>query len=224
MKSFAGYENYGLRQEWLSEFLKSPERWISDAGNTLLTPLQFESAKKWFYEAELLNKIEEEIKYIYYYSYVPSKLSEIFSSLSNFNGNFGHSEKIFIWGVIWCNLALNSNLVKWFIEKFEWQTYYPKEKIFSLMDKKYTLSTQKSAFFSLKELFTKTPLGEHFNLAKFEIEKREIKGFHKLGIREDLCNQGLALTVLYCLYKMKTLVDTNILYLNTVQKIYCLIL
>lgn len=176
------YSSFGLRVQWLEEFLESGNNWLDD--NTLGTK-QIPAVKNWLFESGFLDKDK-------------SKTSNEFEILKEIYIN----NPLFIWGIIWINLYYESKIVRWYCDNVDWGSYMSKNELLEkLMDdlpdfKKGTLNNPLTALFNT---FENSPLNEYFNVANIKKEGRT-----KFIDKEGLGNNEIdPLLIAYCLYKLK---------------------
>ena len=91
------YGTFGLREEWLQEFLVDPQVSYWLAGNNSLGNKQVPSFKAWLKDAEIIDT------------------KNVLTSFGEFCVENLVNDYELIWSMIWINLAHNSELVRWFV-------------------------------------------------------------------------------------------------------------
>jgi phosphoadenosine phosphosulfate reductase len=172
------YQHFGLRKEWLSDFLRSLQNWV---GLNNLGSRQFEAMLMWLKHAELIagNKRTLEI------TKLGKKLAQ-----------YG-VENITTWAVVWVNLAFNSAPVRWYTTEIPWGSTLTKPEMILKIGEMYSQSesTRKNSITALIELLKHTPLGNEVGLG-IEINEGKRKSYYKKGWDEpNSCS------VLYSLYR-----------------------
>ena len=170
------FQNFGLRRDWLIFFLRNPNDWFS---KTNLGNRQIESLKTWLRESELLDKNNR-----------PTAIAKLLSEIIN--------DELLIWEIVWTNLYYNVNLIKWYLNTFDWSTSISgKDLIIKLIeDDNYAKEkTAKNAISSLFNLFDCSPIGYVLKIGVVEKKGRE-RYVKKIGT-DDIH----PLAVAYSLYK-----------------------
>ncbi len=170
------FQNFGLRRDWLILFLQNPDNCFSDIN---LGPRQIDSLKTWLRESELLDKNNK-----------PTTIAKLLSELVN-------NESV-IWGVIWTNLYYNVNLIKWYLDTFDWNTSVSRDELLAKLmesDSQAREKTAKNAISTLLNFFDSSPVGSELKIGIIEKigNKRYVK---KIGT-----NEINSLVVAYTLYK-----------------------
>lgn len=184
MKGFGKYKHFGIRKEWLEEYLSDPKRWWND---NVLGPIQFEAMRQWLIDAEIININKNK-------EHSLSNIGEILQKIGPDND--------FTWAVVWTNLSKNSNLVSWYISELKWGEMYSKEELIILMGDKLSRATKNNGILSLAETFERSPLGKKFKIGLVHRKGRAIQGIEKVGyINEDKVDLE-PLIILYSLYRL----------------------
>lgn len=176
------YSTFGLREEWLEEFLEYGNEWLD---NNSLGPKQIPAVTSWLSEANLIDqktkkttKLAEELKIIFM------------------------DDPNFVWGVIWINLYHGSNIVRWYCDNIEWGNNIAKEELLErLMDSYPDLSkgTLNNPLSALINTFDNSPLNDMFELGHLTKKGRAVKFINKNGVDDELDKWLVA----YSLYKLK---------------------
>jgi len=157
--NFDRYRTFGLREEWLRNFLLYGEGWLKD--NTL-GPYQLKALVRYLKEAELLNREKRPTPLFY-------RLSELLKE----------GKTSLIWQVVWVNLCVNSPLFGWYVKRIPWGEKFKKTEIVKLLKEEKNLAerTARNAVNSLTNTFENSPLGEWFGkrVGKGEYLKEGLK-------------------------------------------------
>lgn len=179
-KTLHTYEHFGMRKEWLMDFLFSPQDWIcrNKLGNR-----QFEAMMMWLKHAELITG---------------DKKSLVITPLGERLARRG-ADDLVTWAVIWANLIRNSTPVQWYVTTVPWGAIITKIELVDKIGEIYTQSesTRKNAITALIGLLIKTPLGNELGLGE-EIEsgKRTGGALYKKG-----WDNPEPIAILYSLYR-----------------------
>ena len=170
------FQNFGLRRDWLIFFLQNLNDWFS---KTNLGNRQIESLKTWLRESELLDKNNK-----------PTAIAKLLSKIIN--------DELLIWEIVWTNLYYNVNLIKWYLNTFDWGTSISgKDLVIKLVedDSNAKEKTAKNAISSLFNLFDCSPIGYELKIGVIEKIGRE-RYVRKIGT-----DNIHSLAVAYSLYK-----------------------
>lgn len=172
------YQTFGLRKEWLREYLVNPDFFFK-SNNLRLGNRQLESMVVWLKDSNLLNAKK-----------IPTKLAKILKRINM------SSEKL-VWEIVWINLFYSVELIQWYIDNFKWNsTKTTKELIeqilsYSEYNKQRTTS---NAVNSLVNMFDNSPLGGELGVGVIE-KKNRLRYLKKNGT-ENINPISIA----YCLY------------------------
>lgn len=176
------YKTFGLREEWIEEYLIDPEEFWK---NNSLGTAQVDGFKAWLKDAEMTDAKNNPTQF-------GKLIHEIFTNDSDL-----------AWELIWINLSRNSFIVNWFVNNI---------KEGQLYDKKYLTDnicstipgapsrTVENAVAALIQTFSYSPVGEQFLCAKVES-----KNTYKRGEYTDLSSIGLA----YSIYRFAEQIGTK---------------
>lgn len=168
------YNTFGIHEEWMTEFLMSPEDFWESNG---LGPKQVPGFKNWLKEAEI----------------VDSKLN--LTDLGIYLSKIYIDNPEFVWSVIFTNLTYNSFIVNWFITHIAPGQLFDKSSISEQISEEYPgygKRTVDNAVSALFQLFKYCPSNSPFNLAESTPDKK----FRRIGY-VDLSEAALA----YSLFK-----------------------
>lgn len=169
-----GYKTFGLRQEWLEEFLIDPEYFWSD--NSLGTA-QLDGFKAWLKDAEITNAKNQ------------------ITPLGLFLQEIREDEPEVLWEIILTNLSYHSFIVKWFANNIKVGQPYDRKLLENLIvEQGYGNSgkTVANAVAALVQTMDYSPIGDLLNWAKPVDSRNNARGAYM-----DITNAGLA----YSLYK-----------------------
>lgn len=179
-KTLHTYEHFGMRKEWLTDFLFFPQDWVN---RNSLGNRQFEAMMMWLKHAELITGDRK--------SLVITPLGERLAQRG--------ADDLVTWAIIWANLVRNSTLVQWYATTVPWGAIMTKTDLVAKIGETYSQSesTRKNAITALFGLLTRTPLGCELGLGE-EINpgKRTGGALYKKGWYEPE-----PVAILYSLYR-----------------------
>ncbi len=194
-RSLSRYK-FGMRKEWLEEFLSNPEKWWVENS---LGPVQFEAMKFWLTDAEIVFVREDNVRIL-------TEVGRLFRKLG--------VNSVSTWNIIWVNLTENSPLIEWYIQKLEWGSRFSKDELFNALGDNYRDRTKKNLINTLFQLFKYTPFGEDLSLGIPIYKGKKIDGIEKKGMPVSKVDP---LAVLYSLYRYASRVNR---YYFTVSELY----
>lgn len=169
-----GYKTFGMRQEWLDEFLTDPEYFWKD--NTLGTA-QVDGFKAWLKDSEITDS--------------KNNLTE----LGEFIRDVKDDELNLVWEIIVTNLCYNSFIFRWFVNNIKPAHPFDRKLLEALINEQgygssgKTVANAVAAFLQTCEY---SPVGDVLGYAlPLDAKKME------RGIYSEITNAGLA----YNLYK-----------------------
>ena len=170
--SIKGYKTFGLRDEWVDEYVSDPENfWTS----TLLGSAMFDSFKAWTKDAGLLNAKN-----------LPTPFGELMQKIYSENPTL-------FWEIVWINLTYSSFIVNRFVSRIAPGKSFDKKYLadeISAVESVSSLSTLNNAVGALMDMFKNSPIGEDLMQGE-EFDKKRIRQAY-----EDLSLEALA----YSLY------------------------
>jgi phosphoadenosine phosphosulfate reductase len=188
-KSLNPYNHFGMRQEWLEEFLVDPADWPQ---RHTLGPRQFDSMKVWLKQSGIVTQ---------------GSLSHLGSIIYQ----MGLDSEI-AWCAIWANLAQNSGIVEWYVQSVPWGSVHDKADYVDMLGDSWSPSTRYNGVTALVGLLRDTPLGNKLGLGMIVTERgNRVKSITKKGIRNPD-----PIAVLYSLYLYA---ETNDIYSFTVTQL-----
>lgn len=168
-----GYKKFGLREEWLDDFMSDPEVFWDkkDWGAPM-----YEAFKRWAKDAEILDG--------------KNKLTELGLVLKDIYAD----NPTLVWEVIWINLCYNSFIVNKFSEIIKFGESFTAKTLGDVILQRENVSsatTLAGACIALNDLLDKSPIGE--DLQQGEVyEKSRVRHLY-----EDLSEEAIA----YSLYR-----------------------
>lgn len=170
--SIKGYKTFGLRDEWVDEYVSDPENfWTS----TLLGSAMFDSFKAWTKDAGLLNAKNQ-----------PTPFGELMQKIYSENPTL-------FWEIVWINLTYSSFIVNRFVSRIAPGKSFDKKYLadeISAVESVSSLSTLNNAVGALMDMFKNSPIGEDLMQGE-EFDKKRLRQAY-----EDLSLEALA----YSLY------------------------
>lgn len=197
------YSTFGLREEWLSAFFDQMDNWFDGYAN--LGPKQIPAMINWLREAELINAKDKKV-----------------SELANLLQPIYSSNPLLVWQIIWTNLAFNSSIVNWYVNKVKADTPFSKAELVEILMEDYPAlkgATLKNPIDALVNMFVYSSLGAT------ELDDRnslKVGFLHKKGnVVKNVSKTGTSdissIAVAYLLYKNA---EENNMYELTVSDIY----
>ena len=190
INSINRYNNFGLREKdmnlWVSTLVEMGEDFFPWNNDHPLGKKMVEAASAWFQQAELITNKGRK----------PSALAEYF-------GLVGGDDSLG-WELIWMGLANNAVLIKWFISNTKIGEAVSVEKLADMLKVDYPqlgASTIKGGLAALKDMVTKSPIGDEGAFVSYEI-----KGKSVLSLTRN-AKEIHPLTILYGLYLCARLAD-----------------
>jgi len=170
------YSSFGMREDWLLEFLKNKETWFE---NNTLGNRQVDSMKRWLRDSELMEKTGNKL----------AILAQLLDNISAKN----------IYQILFINLYSNSNLICWYVDSIEFNRKFSMDELVSL-GIEFTGKTDKTIkliMSALMNLFDTTPLGAELKIG-FITKEKNVRYIEKIGT-DNVSNEA----ILYSLYKLK---------------------
>jgi hypothetical protein len=171
------YQHFGMRAEWLAEFLADPSIWWH---RNTLGPRQFEAMRAWLLDASIV-------------------AANMITPLGEHLVRLGPSEPL-TWLVIWTNLCARSSLISWYVREIPWGSVTTKAELAGALPERYAMSTRRNGVTALVSLLRDTPLGADLGLGRVALDGRVTKDISKLGVAGPP-----PIAVLYSLYHLAEL-------------------
>ena len=173
------YQTFGLRNEWLVNFINYPDNWFEN--NRLgLGNRQIESMIAWLKDCDLL----DDKKRLTLLTDIAKKLLQ-------------KDEKV-LWSIIWVNLFYNVKLIEWYSNEIDWgSSFSTKELVEMIVDYNpiNKAKTTSNAINSLINMFACSALGDKLQIGIIE-KKSNIRYIKKFGTDEIH-----PISIAYSLYK-----------------------
>ena len=170
--SIKGYKTFGLRDEWVDEYVSDPDNfWES----TLLGTAMFDSFKAWSKDIGILD--------------AKNKCTEFGGILRNI---YKENPSLF-WEIVWINLIYSSFIVNRFASLIKPGTFFDKKSLadtISASESVSSLTTLHNAVGALMDMFKNSPIGEGLEQG-LTSEKKRLRHSY-----DDLSAEALA----YSLY------------------------
>jgi phosphoadenosine phosphosulfate reductase len=165
------YSTFGLREEWLVNYFRSPNEWKIGLGSK-----QIPAFRRWLTEAQLIENNK------------PSSLFDLIKDQSI----------EFIWAILWINLCRNSPIAKWYsnLEFKLWERNKLNDHIFSLYPQ-YAEGTLRNPINALLNTFDNSKyLSDKIKIGLLIKRGRNVQSIDKVG-----SNEIHPVALLYCLYQ-----------------------
>lgn len=162
--SIKGYKTFGLRDEWIDEFVRDPENFWN---STLLGTAMFDSFKAWTKDAGILdskNKI--------------TPLGELFLQI------YQEMPSLF-WEVVWINLIYSSFIVNRFANQIRPGSSFDKKTLadsISATESVSSLTTLNNAIGALIDMFKNSPIGDDLMQGEEHDKKRIRRAYDDLSL------------------------------------------
>jgi len=197
------YSTFGMRDEWVAAFFEQMDDWFDGYAN--LGPKQIPAMLNWLREAELVDAKEKKV----------TELAKMIKPLYE-------SNPLVAWQIIWINLAFNSSIVNWYVNRVNNEGVYTKQELLELLKEEYpTLkgATLKNPIDALVNMFCNSPLGaeEEYDDNSLCIGLLEKKGVQVKNVRKYGTSRVSSVAVAYLLYKNA---EINDMHEMTVSDIY----
>lgn len=152
------YRNFGLREEWLEDYLSSLDNfWTSNHG--LNENYQIPSLKTWLRDAELIGRKNQ-----------ATALARLLSAISP---NANESPNL-IWEIVWINLTYNSSIVNWFIRNIKPGEICTQSIMTQQLSEQFPTYKEKTignALYQLRRLLRESPIGSRMN--QYQVVNKE---------------------------------------------------
>lgn len=179
--SIKGYKTFGLRDEWIDEYVSDPDNfWDS----TLLGSAMFDSFKSWSKDAGILDAKNK-----------PTEFGKLLQTIYQDNPSL-------FWEIVWINLSYSSFIVNRFASLVKPGTIFDKKILVDTIcasESVSSISTLNNAIGALMDMFKNSPIGEDLEQAQ-EFEKKHVRRAY-----DDLSVEALA----YSLYLYGEKSDTK---------------
>lgn len=174
------YSTFGIREEWLNEFLNFGDEWLD---NNILGPKQVKAMIRWLIDAELIDPKTKKV-----------------TLLESYFNKIYKKEPLFIWLTIWNNLYYSSPVIKWYCDQIGWNSKTTKtelkEKI-GLFYPNLSKGTLSNPIDAMTNMFDRSPLGDVLRMGLLEKKGRRVLSITKYG-PDDV----YPFVIAYSLYKV----------------------
>lgn len=182
-----GYNNFGLKEEWLDYFSSNYEDYFKSDDHGLNTKEQLPSFIKWLVHAEILEDVKNK------------KITELGKLLMNLYQEM----PALVWEIIWINLSYNSPITEWYTQSVSFQRSLDVNELRAMIKNDYpetSETTVKNIVYALLRTLKESPIGE-------EMCQYISEGKNKFSRKPyiDISLEGLA----YSLYKYGELHGTK---------------
>ena len=188
-----GYNNFGLREEWLDYFAGNYEDYFSSDDHGLNTKEQLPSFIKWLTHSEILTDAKDK------------KLTEMGKLLINIY----QDNPALVWEIIWINLTYSSPIVKWYAQSVPFLRQMTDSEIRAMVKNDYpdtSDTTVKNIVYALLRTLKESPIGE--DICQYISDDKQ--GF----VRRPSSDVSLE-AIAYSLYRYGELNDTKDLRVST---------
>lgn len=162
--SIKGYKTFGLRDEWIDEYVSDPENfWDS----TLLGTAMFDSFKTWSKDVGLLNTKNK-----------ATPFGELMQRIYKDNPSL-------FWEIVWINLTYSSFIVNRFVDLVKPGSKFDKNILvdsISSTESVSSITTLKNAVGALMDMLKNSPLGEELEQGVVSDKKRERRAYNDLSM------------------------------------------
>lgn len=178
--SIDSYASFGVEEDWVVLYLKEQEKFWQSEKN-VLGSMKITALKRFLRDSLLKFETKDD-------NVVESKMLSIFEK---YQGN------VSFWALVLINLSYAPQ-INWYIKNTVISGKYYTEELFEKLSEMENISkgSKGNIISSLKNIFTKTPLGKELNLGICEF-----KGKKLLSISRGLWQNPEPLVILYSLYK-----------------------
>jgi len=102
------YQTFGLRRDWLLQFLRNTQKWFEDNN---LGNRQKEAVITWLKDAKFLDN-----------SKMPTDIAKMLKVIIDKN-------ELLVWVILIVNCYYNSTIIKWYFDYIEWQTTFTTKEL-----------------------------------------------------------------------------------------------
>ena len=181
-----GYNNFGLKEEWLDYFMNNSSDFFDNDNHGLNTKEQLPSLIKWLVHAEILKDAKGK------------ELTELGKLLVNIY----QDRPSLVWEIIWINLSYTSPIVRWYTQSIPFMKEFTEAELKAMVKNDYPDSsdtTIKNIVYALLRTLRESPIGE--DMCQYN---QESKGLFVRRPYSDLSMEALA----YSLYRYREIIDS----------------
>lgn len=141
-----GYNNFGMREDWVEYFMMNIDTYFKDNSHGLHPKEQLPSFVKWLVQSGIL--VDSKNKNVSELGHILSKLYENMSEV--------------VWEVIWINLSYNSPIAVWYKESVDWNSEFTESYIRDCVMNDYpgnSTTTVKNVVYAFFRTLRESPIG-----------------------------------------------------------------
>lgn len=145
-----GYNNFGLKEEWLDFFMMNPNTFFKDEEHGLNVKEQLPSFVKWLVHAEIIDDVKDK------------NLTELGKLLVNIY----QDNPSLVWEIIWVNLTYSSPIAEWYSKTIPYLTKMESASLKDMVKIDYpdnSDTTIKNIVYALTRTFNESPIGCELN-------------------------------------------------------------
>lgn len=162
--SIKGYKTFGLRDEWIDEYVSDPDNfWES----TLLGSAMFDSFKAWTKDVGLLDSKNQ-----------PTPFGELMQEIYSDNPSL-------FWEIAWINLTYSSYIVNRFVSYIKPSMTFDKKLLadtIATQENVSSITTLNNAIGALMDMMKNSPVGEDLMQGEETDKKRIRRGYDDLSL------------------------------------------
>lgn len=189
-----GYNNFGLREEWLDYFMINYDDFFKNDDHGLNIKEQLPSFTKWLVHAEILDDAKNKNL---------TELGKLLVEIYADNPNL-------VWEIVWINLTYSSPIVSWYAQSVPFLKNIQDSELKAMVKNDYpdtSDTTVKNIVYALLRTLKESPIGEE--LCQYTTEEKQT--FVRRP-SQDLSREAIA----YSLYKYGEVNDTKDLRVSTI--------
>jgi phosphoadenosine phosphosulfate reductase len=174
------YSTFGMREEWLNEFLSFEDNWLDD---NILGPKQIKAMINWLSDSKLIDAKNKR-----------------FTNTGRYLKQIHNNDPSFVWSIIWNNLYYDSAVINWYCDEIDWNSVVTKNDLkenIGVFYSKLSKGTLSNAIDAMVNTFDRSPIGNILRIGILEKKGRIVKSIRKYGT--DQINPFI---IAYSLYKL----------------------
>lgn len=141
-----GYNNFGIKEEWIDIYMSSPENFFQDNLGGLNVTEQLPNFAKWLVHAGILQDTK----------------SKNITPLGTLLTQIYPNNPMLVWEIVWINLSYGSPIAKWYKESVDWNYKFTQEDLQELVHSDYPddkSTTIRNIVYALVRTFKESPIG-----------------------------------------------------------------
>ncbi len=189
-----GYNNFGLREEWLDYFMMNHESFFSNDDHGLNTKEQLPSFTKWLIHAEILEDAKNK------------NLTELGKLLVEIYAD----NPTLVWEIIWINLTYSSPIASWYAQSVPFLKKMEDSELRAMVKNDYpdtSDTTVKNIVYAMTRTLKESPIGEELCQYVFEDKQMFVR-----RPAQDLSREAIA----YSIYRYGEINETKDLRVSTI--------